>query len=466
MLKKTFTLEDQVRYAELSGDFNLIHVDPVYSRRSVFGVVVHGMNLVQTSIEYLLSEVNHINIGRVTVLFFKPVSIDKEIAITWKKEAEDSWRINILQSTAIVTSVVVYESSATKKIDIESVNFTFTRVPDKKSFQDIENDEGNVVINGHHEQIKKHYPNLSKAIGTYKVAALNSLTNIVGMKCPGLNSLFLGFDVYFTDEKTESMFYKVGKTRGPRAPFKISVIGGGLKGELTAIYRPSPVSQMGIAEVEKVVNSQEFSHIKALVIGGSRGLGELTSKILAAGGADVTITFSQGNEEAQKIKSEIIDHGLKCKIEQLDVLNLTDSKLNWIRDQNFNQMYYFATPRISANTTEIFDNDLFDLFSNFYVSSFEKISNFLSPASQIFYPSTTFLLERPKAFAEYILAKENGEALIKKLNSQVGRKEIVISRLPPLATDQTNTVLGVPSKPTLQVILDEIKTKMFSKGAN
>jgi hypothetical protein len=35
---------------------------------------------------------------------------------------------------------------------------------------------------------------------------------------------------------------------------------------------------------------------RALVIGGSRGLGELTAKILMVGGADVTITYALGGD--------------------------------------------------------------------------------------------------------------------------------------------------------------------------
>lgn len=460
MLKKTFTLEDQKSYAELSGDFNSIHVDAVYSRRTVFGIVVHGMNLVQTSVNAFLSE-QEISIGRISVLFLKPVSIDKEISIDWKKESEDSWRINITQNSAIVSSIVVYQAALIGKDNIGNMTTVYPRVPINKTFQEIEIDEGLIPINGSHNQINNFFPDLAKAIGTYRVASLNALTKLVGMNCPGLNSLFLGFDIYFTEDKTENFQYKVGKTRGPRAPFKISVNGGALKGELTVIYRPSPVSQLGISAIKEVVKPLEFAQTKALVIGGSRGLGELTSKILATGGADVTITFSQGSEEARAIQSEITDHGLKCASAKLDVLNLTSADLNWLRDQKFNQLYYFATPRIAPNNSEVFDNDLYKFFTDFYVTSFEKIVECLAPKSKTFYPSTTFLIDRPKAFAEYIAAKENGEALIQKLNSQSGRDGIAICRLPPLATDQTNTVLGVPSKSALQVILGEIKEKMF-----
>jgi hypothetical protein len=41
-MQRRFTLDDQVAFAHLSGDFNPIHVDPIAGRRHMFGEpVVH-----------------------------------------------------------------------------------------------------------------------------------------------------------------------------------------------------------------------------------------------------------------------------------------------------------------------------------------------------------------------------------------------------------------------------------------
>ena len=47
----------------------------------------------------------------------------------------------------------------------------------------------------------------------------------------------------------------------------------------------------------------------ALIIGGSRGIGEVTAKILAAGGANVLITYNKGKNDAEKVVSDINSHG-------------------------------------------------------------------------------------------------------------------------------------------------------------
>jgi acyl dehydratase len=46
LVKKTITQQDIDRYAKVSGDFNPIHVDPEYARRTPLGgTVAHGMLL-------------------------------------------------------------------------------------------------------------------------------------------------------------------------------------------------------------------------------------------------------------------------------------------------------------------------------------------------------------------------------------------------------------------------------------
>ena len=45
-LERTFTQDDQLRFAELSGDWNPVHVDPVAARRTPYGQIVHGVHAV------------------------------------------------------------------------------------------------------------------------------------------------------------------------------------------------------------------------------------------------------------------------------------------------------------------------------------------------------------------------------------------------------------------------------------
>ena len=45
--KRYFNLDDQIAFAEISGDYNPIHLDDLIARRSIFGeTIVHGMHLI------------------------------------------------------------------------------------------------------------------------------------------------------------------------------------------------------------------------------------------------------------------------------------------------------------------------------------------------------------------------------------------------------------------------------------
>ena len=54
---RTFTLEDQNTFAKFSGDFNPIHVDPIFARRTISGqCVVHGIHGLMWALDSLFSK--------------------------------------------------------------------------------------------------------------------------------------------------------------------------------------------------------------------------------------------------------------------------------------------------------------------------------------------------------------------------------------------------------------------------
>ncbi|MBM3265941.1 MAG: SDR family NAD(P)-dependent oxidoreductase [candidate division Zixibacteria bacterium] len=64
-----------------------------------------------------------------------------------------------------------------------------------------------------------------------------------------------------------------------------------------------------MAMIGERVSWGEFSGQHALVAGGSRGLGEATAKILAAGGGTPLITCHQGTADAERVVREITETG-------------------------------------------------------------------------------------------------------------------------------------------------------------
>jgi NAD(P)-dependent dehydrogenase (short-subunit alcohol dehydrogenase family) len=242
------------------------------------------------------------------------------------------------------------------------------------------------------------------------------------------------------------MRYTVQKSDPRFGMVQMAVTGGALEGTVEAFVRPPPVEQMLLSEVSAKLAGASYDGQRALVIGGSRGLGELVAKILAAGGADVTITYASGRNDAERICGEAGRSGRRCEMMHLDVT--TDrGPVDELAATPFSHVYFFASPHITRNMSGQWDHELFLRFSAFYVSGFASICRTMltraAPAGEpmrFLYPSTVFLDSPEKGFAEYCAAKAAGEFVCDYMARHF-RAVFARPRLPRMRTDQTS---GLP----------------------
>ena len=200
----------------------------------------------------------------------------------------------------------------------------------------------------------------------------------------------------------------------------------------------------------------------SVVVGGSRGLGEVTAKLLAAGGAEVFITYHRGEDDARRIVSEIVSNGAKASCHRLNVLDpRIDLPPEIATGSKPVHLYYFATPFIFGSTKAKFSRRRFDLFCDFYVGGFlSTIEAFMScrrGVKKIFYPSTTAIDEMPLDMAEYGAAKAAGENLCDFLQKTHPSIKIYKPRLPRLATDQTVSLLPVVNQEPVSFLLSHLR---------
>ena len=113
-----------------------------------------------------------------------------------------------------------------------------------------------------------------------------------------------------------------------------------------------------------------MQNIKVLIVGGSRGIGAITAKMLSIYNCDVTITYYKCKEEAYLIKNEIERPGRSIKVFQLDITK--KSSLKKVSNV-YKQVYFFATPKILKNSSPHFDEKLYCLFYSFYVEGLKNI---------------------------------------------------------------------------------------------
>lgn len=235
----------------------------------------------------------------------------------------------------------------------------------------------------------------------------------------------------------------------------------GMTGIIKAFVRPTPQKQDRCLDLKGLVNSNEFSGQRALIIGGSRGLGEVTAKLLSVGGAEVKITYYQGAKDARRVVDEIISGGGSADSFSFDVL---DNQMN-VADRLGSgwaptHLYYFATPFIALGTKGVFSASLFQKFCNYYVIGFQRIIEQLSDLGLkgVLFPSSVFVNELPSNMGEYAAAKMAGEVLCTILESAQQDITIYKPRLPKMATDQTvSLIISADSQNPVSIMLEHLR---------
>jgi hypothetical protein len=231
---------------------------------------------------------------------------------------------------------------------------------------------------------------------------------------------------------------------------------------LESFFRPSPQMQQSSGEVKRKTAEKEFAGQYALIIGGSRGLGEITAKIIAAGGGHVIISYIHGEKDALRIAQEINGAGGSCDVVQCDI-RAPHKAIETIakRKVTVTHVYYFASPKIFLPKTGLFNTNSFQSFTAFYVDglfrTYRACRRYWQTHLTLFYPSTVAIDEKDRATCEYALAKIAGESLCAYLAQYDPNLSIVIERLPRIATDQTVSIMKFPAQNALDSMIPIVR---------
>ncbi len=310
------------------------------------------------------------------------------------------------------------------------------------------------------------FPHLSRALDRNTCAELLATTRLVGMTCPGLHSIYNRLSLEGVGGRPRVDGYQDFEVRRFDERFdllRIGVRGPTLEGMLEAFYRPEPSVQRSYRDLGALVEPGEFSGCNALVVGGSRGLGEVAVKLLAAGGASVALTYRRGAAEAQALEREIAADGGQVHSFLLDVLQ-PGHCLATIREQfeSITHLFYFATGPIFVAERGAFDARVFAGFCEIYVTAFAAMVDEIASAGLrgVLYPSSTAVDELPADMGEYAAAKSAGESVCAFLAQT--RPELVIRapRFPRLVTDQTRSLVRFRAEPPECLLLPELRALM------
>lgn len=441
-----------------------MHMSSLAARRTPAGKrVVHGMHTVLAALDSAAAASRSLGSpAKLNVRFLKPVYVGDTVAFLQTRPGDVELRLQALvDDVAAVDLRLSLGDGVGNRQESRLLTHDETTNCRDLSLTEMRGRSGTVRLATTVDKMSARFPHAADHLGASAVGALLCLSRLVGMECPGLHSLFSEFEIQFTlADPPDALHYNVASIDDRFRLLEIEVGGLGIRGRVEAFARTPPTTQASMQEVSSLVGPKEFVNQRALVVGGSRGLGELTAKVLAAGGGQPVITYAVGREDAERVAAEITQHGGYCSLLRYDVQSPPSQQLASLTDP-ISSLYYYATCQIFRRSTKRFDSDALEEFLNFYVRGFYDLCCFLkaSPDRRIaaFYPSSVAVVERPRDMTEYSMAKAAAEILCSDLNRSWPGLHVTTVRLPRLLTDQTTTVVPARSENALEVVLPIIR---------
>jgi acyl dehydratase/NADP-dependent 3-hydroxy acid dehydrogenase YdfG len=438
-----FSHELHNAFTSFSQDTNPIHIDPLTARKTLSGkLVVHGMHSLLAAMESW-ALVNDEMPTHIKCDFSTPVSVGDSAEFISTQISPGQWKIRVMiGSTPFATLSISTDNTETFALPVENSS------------------SQHEILLGTFNAASM-FPQLTARVGEPVVKALAACSYLVGMVCPGLFSIFSQLDVEITPASVSSGSLKWDLTDDDERFNLLTLsISGPVSGNIRAFRRPEPVKTPAIENIAQLIAPDEFRKLHALLVGGSRGIGACTAKILAAGGAKIVLSYLDSHAEATAICDELNNfHPGCCTITRLDVTD-EQSVADNVFPASLNAVFYFATPRIIQDHSAI-DTSAHNPFRDFYIDGMQNLCNRLeknrTEKIDIFLPSTIFIEKPNSRFSEYTATKIAAEALADTINQSASYIHIIKYRLPAMETDQTVTPGARKPPPVLETILPYIR---------
>jgi hypothetical protein len=466
LAKRRFGYLDQKQFAAVSGDYNPMHLDALKARRTQAGApVVYGVNLLLWALDSLARQVDLPPMRSLRATFNKFVYLN-ELA-----------EVDLVQQTASAAKLsIIVDGSQRSKFNLDFGDgmpdccdesaaslepVPLSPVPLNLDFEQMSSRSGRLPLQMKDEDAESMFPAATKWLGARRIMAVAASTHLVGMVCPGLHSIYSELSIGTCSERfcQDFLSFRVTETDARFRSVEQAIAGGGITGTVSSFARKPPVEQATMQSLAGKVALGEFAGSVALIVGGSRGLGELTAKLVAAGGARVIVTWQSGKEDAERVAEEIRSAGGACETLAYDANKPAAEQLAGLMISP-THAYYFATPAIFRTQSAFFDAERFKEFLAIYVDGFWQLSKALQarqPRLSIFYPSSVSVTERPQGMTEYTMAKAAGEVMCADINASLAPIHVTVSRLPRLLTDQTASITAPETASPLETMLPIIR---------
>ena len=261
---REFDLDDQLWFASLSGDANPLHVDPVAARRTMLGeCVVHGVHTVLWALdEYARSaKLKPCEIALLRVAFRRPVRLGQRVECHVERATGDSFELRVVDAAGgvfadirVATRPATSADSGGRMGPLENVECA------DLDFDEAANVSGETRLSLDALTLEKRFGSLARTFPLLQTAEVLATTRIVGMFCPGRNSLFgaIKLESRHAEDAPQVVQYETERAEPRYSIIDVSVNGPTLSGTLNTFYRPPPQQQAGVNRAQDIVEQSEF----------------------------------------------------------------------------------------------------------------------------------------------------------------------------------------------------------------
>lgn len=452
----------QEKFASLSGDYNPLHVDALQARRSQFGTcVVHGVHLVLAGLEAVADRPRQQSrLVRLDAQFRSAVLVGEQIWIHVDETDEGAFRVEVGVGSQTRTTLSVELASAHLAAIPTQPSFLWPHeVTASPGLDQLADAHGTETLDFDSNLASDLFPGLLGSLHSSDIGALLAVTRVIGMRCPGQWALFrrLSWLPREVHDAGGATHWSVAQVNSRYSMVKVQFDVEGSEAIAEVVVRETPPQQLSSQIIRQRVESAEFGGVRALVVGASRGLGELCAKVLGAGGAELLLTYSIGADDAVAVAADI---GPLANIAQLTVGVTSVAATAAVAAFAPTHVFFFATPTIAKQAGGRFDIATYERLHAVYATGLATTLNLAQDAGAlrtVFFPSTVFVEEHPVGFAEYVAAKLAGEAVCDAWLMLHPEQSVIVERFPPLVTDQTAAKLGNDTDSNLQIVLSALR---------
>ena len=285
---KIYKQEDQIEFAKISKDYNDIHLEKNVARKLIFGQqIVHGVNILITALKLLKNYNTKIRV--ISCEFKEPVFLYKKI--TFFKIENNSSTTILVKSNKEIKTIISINNDIHNIYKNDSIKF-YSSKKNKK-----------FLINRNKFLLPKNYLGLKKFFNIEQIKEILSLSFFIGMIYPGKYSLISGLHINFRKNliANSNICFSMIKI-DQRINKSIIEFQGNITGNIFAFSYKIP-NFKNIKKLKKKIQPNNLLKNKnSLIIGRSRGLGEITSKILSILGSKIYLTYYMEKLRPLKLK--------------------------------------------------------------------------------------------------------------------------------------------------------------------